>query len=107
MPNHVYNKLTGPKKVLEKYLTDGKFDFRKILPIPKHAKEPKLPWNAYDELRNLNDTQKSKIINEDEHNSLKIFIFNNAPKRENSNFSWYMHDWVSRKKWLKKQIEKL
>lgn len=64
MPNHVYNKLTGPKKVLEKYLTDGKFDFRKILPIPKHAKEPELPWNAYDELRNLNDTQKSKIINE-------------------------------------------
>ena len=35
MPNHVYNKLTGPKKVLKKYLTDGKFDFRKILPIPK------------------------------------------------------------------------
>ena len=64
MPNHVYNKLTGPKKVLEKYLTDGKFDFRKILPIPKHAKEPKLPWEIYDELRNLNDTQKSKIINE-------------------------------------------
>lgn len=64
MPNHVYNKLTGPKKVLEKYLTDGEFDFRKILPIPKHAKEPELPWNAYDELRNLNDTQKSKIINE-------------------------------------------
>ena len=64
MPNHVYNKLTGPKKVLEKYLTDGKFDFRKILPIPKHAKEPELPWEIYDELRNLNDTQKSKIINE-------------------------------------------
>ena len=64
MPNHVYNKLTGPKKVLEKYITDGKFDFRKILPIPKHAKEPKLPWEIYDELRNLNDTQKSKIINE-------------------------------------------
>ena len=64
MPNHVYNKLTGPKEVLEKYLTDGKFDFRKILPIPKHAKEPELPWEIYDELRNLNDTQKSKIINE-------------------------------------------
>ena len=64
MPNHVYNKLTGPKKVLEKYLTDGKFDFRKILPIPKHAKEPELPWEIYDELRNINDTQKSKIINE-------------------------------------------
>ncbi len=56
---------------------------------------------------NFLQMEKSKIINEDEHNSLKIFIFNNAPKRENSNFSWDMHDWVSRKKWLKTQIKKL
>lgn len=39
MPNYVKNKLTLPKEVAEKYITDNEFDFNKVVPQPKEIEQ--------------------------------------------------------------------
>lgn len=107
MPNHVYNKLTGTKEVLSKYLTNGELDFRKIKKIPKTALDPVARREMINCIQNLKPTQKKKIIQELETNNFfvteteilkfkkgeRVSLLNFLKYNKESQYSWQVNNW--------------